>query len=107
VPDQWVLRQDQKGLPAWRWDASALVLLGTRRKIAAAQLLEWIAYGIPPGVFKTPGRLVATTWKIIREKTRCKHHISTDSIPTCMRHASPDHAGCVDATKKKSCGKVR
>jgi len=36
-------------------------------------------------------------------KTRCKHHISTDSIPTCTRPLPPDQAGWLDATKKKSC----
>lgn len=87
----------------WRRAACTLILLGTRGEIAAAQLLEWIAYRIPPGVFKTPSRRVATTWKIIREKRAANIMISTDSIPTCTRPLPPDQAGWLDATKKKSC----
>jgi hypothetical protein len=79
-------------------------LLGTWRKIAAAQLLEWIAYGIPPGVFKTPGRRVATTWKIIGERRAENIISSANSIPTCTCLLPPDQSGNVGATKKKSCG---
>lgn len=42
-----------------------------------------------------------------KEKTRCEHHISTCSIPTCTRTQPPGHAGSEDASKKKSCGESR
>jgi hypothetical protein len=38
-----------------------------------------------------------------KEKTRCKHHISADSIPTCTRPQPPGHAGSGNARKKKTC----
>ena len=42
-----------------------------------------------------------------KEKTRCEHHISTDSIPTWTHPQPPGHAGSGDASKKKSCGESR
>jgi hypothetical protein len=84
-----------------------LVLLGTRGKIAAAQLLEWIAYRIPPGVFKTPGRHVADTWKIIG-KRRAGNIISAR---TRFRHARvclcPIKRGVWTRKRKNHAEKVR
>jgi hypothetical protein len=84
-----------------------LVLLGTWRKIAAAQLLEWIAYRIPPGVFETPGRLVAGTWKIGGER-RAEKIISAR---TRFRHARacscPIMRGVWTRQRKNHAEKVR
>lgn len=84
-----------------------MVLLGTWRKIAAAQLLEWIAYRIPPGVFETPGRLVAGTWKIGGER-RAEKIISAR---TRFRHARacscPIMRGVWTRQRKNHAEKVR
>jgi hypothetical protein len=42
-----------------------------------------------------------------KEKTRCEHHISADSIPTCTRPQPPGHAGSGNASKKKTCRENR
>lgn len=52
----------------WTRPCPALIVLRARRKIAAIQLLEWIAYGVPPCGFNAPWSVCDTTREIFREQ---------------------------------------
>lgn len=89
---------------------SALILLWARREITAVQLLEWIAYGIPPGGFKTPDIPLKDARKIIWER-RTAIFIISAAAQTRFRQVRsfliPIMRGEKTRQRKNHAGKVR